>query len=103
SLMQLGWASFQAAMTEANRTFQAWDDHAKEFTNVARDIMRKRQQKFIPIKINARHLETQARLKYIKTFRDNHEQLQKTIVNVLGPSSGFGGEEGGSGLVDELG
>jgi dynein heavy chain 1 len=103
TLMHLDWSSFQAVMAEAERTFRAWDDSAKEFTNVARDVTRKRSEKFIPIKINARHLETQARLKYITNFRNNHEQLQRTIVNVLGPSS-MGSDEGSSTiLVDELG
>jgi dynein heavy chain 1 len=103
-LMKQDWTNFQSVMAEADRTFRSWDDNAKELTNVARDVMRKRtNEKFIPIKINARHLETQARLKYITNFRNNHEQLQRTIVNVLGPSSLMGDESAGAILVDELG
>ena len=62
-----------------------WDDNVKDFTNIARDVTRKRSDKFIPIKIVKRHDKTQDRLSYINTFRDNHEQLQNTIANVLGP------------------
>ena len=105
TLMHLDWSSFQAVMAEAERTFRAWDESAKEPspTRCPRRDEKTQLEKFIPIKINARHLETQARLKYITNFRNNHEQLQRTIVNVLGPSS-LGGDEGSSTvLVDELG
>jgi len=60
-------------------------------------VTRKRAEKFIPIKITRRHLETQKRLAYIKAFRHGHEQLQRTIANVLGPSNS------GSAQVLELG
>jgi dynein cytoplasmic 1 heavy chain len=103
-LMKQDWANFQSVMAEAERTFRSWDDNSKELTNVAREVMRKRTtEKFIPIKINARHLETQARLNYVSNFRNNHEQLQRTIVNVLGPSSLMSDESAGAILVGELG
>ena len=84
TLMHLEYRDFEALMNVADSIFDAWDDNAKDFTNVARDHMRKRAEKFIPIKVVGRHTPTQDRMSYVKTFRSNHEQLQRTIVNVLG-------------------
>ncbi|EFX05210.1 dynein heavy chain [Grosmannia clavigera kw1407] len=86
-LVDLDYAEFNRVMSATNDIFRAWDDNVKEFTNVAREVTRRRNDKFIPIKINPRHAQLQARLKYIQTFRENHEQLQRTIVTVLGPTA----------------
>src|SRR5204863_5539475 len=85
ALMQLDYKDFKSLMVMCDSIFRTWDDSVKEFTNVAREYTRRRNEKFIPIKISPKHAELQQRLKYITTFRDNHEQLQRTIVNVLGP------------------
>lgn len=84
TLMHLEFRDFQAVMAVAEDIWATWDDHAKDFTNVARELMRKRAEKFMPIKVVGRHARTQDRMTYIKTFRVNHEQLQRTIVTVLG-------------------
>lgn len=87
SLMHLEYAEFESIMKTADVIWRTWEENVKEFTNVAREVTRRRNEKFIPIKIAARHINTQERLKYISTFRKNHEQLQRTIVNVLGSRS----------------
>ncbi|PHH83521.1 hypothetical protein CDD83_2976 [Cordyceps sp. RAO-2017] len=84
-LVNLDYPQFQALMRTCDGIFRAWEDNVKEFTNVAREVTRRRNEKFIPIKINRKHSELESRIKYVGTFRDNHEQLQRTIVNVLGP------------------
>ena len=84
TLMHLEFKDFETVMDVAENIWNTWDEHAKDFTNVARELMRKRAEKFMPIKVIGRHLKTQDRMNYIKTFRVNHEQLQRTIVTVLG-------------------
>ena len=84
TLMHLDFKDFEAVMAVAEGIWSAWDDYAKDFTNVARELMRKRNEKFMPIKVVGRHAKTQDRMTYIQTFRINHEQLQRTIVTVLG-------------------
>ena len=84
TLMHLDFKEFEAVMDIAENIWSTWDEHAKDFTNVARELMRKRPERFIPIKVVGRHSETQDRMNYIRTFRVNHEQLQRTIVTVLG-------------------
>jgi dynein heavy chain 1 len=92
-LMHLEYREFDALMEVAQKIFSTWDDNVNGFTNVARDVTRKRSERFIPIKISARHLETQERIAYIRTFRHGHEQLQRTIANVLGPNNAISSQD----------
>lgn len=108
SLMHLDYPEFQSIMKTADGIWRTWEDNVKEFTNVAREVTRRRNEKFIPIKIAARHIHTQERLKYISTFRTNHEQLQRTIVNVLGSNASSKNPTDGSQpyeavIVEEIG
>lgn len=97
TVMHLDFKEFRNLMRDAQLVWRAWDDNLKEFTNVARDALRRRNEKFIAIKVKSRHSETQDRLKYINTFRTNHEQLQRTISNVLNAKSNQSGTSFGSG------
>lgn len=85
SLMPMPYTDFENLVEVAEGIWRTWDDSVREFTNVARDLTRRRNEKFIPIKITARHDKTQERLQYVHNFRKNHEQLQRTIMDVLGP------------------
>lgn len=87
TLMHLDYQDFQLLMDKVESVWKTWDENVKDFTNTARESVRRKNERFIPIKINPRHTKTQERLSYIRTFRTNHEQLQRTIVNVLGPKS----------------
>lgn len=108
TLMHLDYREFQTLTNSAEKIWRTWDENIKEFTNVAREVTRRRNEKFIPIKIIPKHADLQARLKYVSTFRDNHEQLQRTIVNVLGPKAQVNGDSDGANvngaiLVEEMG
>ncbi|KAJ5098437.1 hypothetical protein N7532_005438 [Penicillium argentinense] len=108
-VLHLDYREFRSLMKITQAIWRTWDENLKEFTNVARESTRRRNEKFIPIKINARHDKTRERLKYIDTFRVNHEQLQKTIINVLGPKNlspaetGAGVDSDGAVIVEEIG
>ncbi|EOO03106.1 putative dynein heavy chain protein [Phaeoacremonium minimum UCRPA7] len=107
-LVDLDYQEFRSIMNTTTDIFKTWDENVKEFTNVAREVTRRRNEKFIPIKINSKHAELQARLKYVGNFRDNHEQLQRTIVNVLGPKATVNGTvetpaTNGAIVVEEIG
>ncbi|KUM66682.1 hypothetical protein ACN42_g360 [Penicillium freii] len=109
TVLHLDYREFRSLMKTTQAIWRTWDENLKEFTNVARESTRRRNEKFIPIKINARHDKTRERVKYIDTFRINHEQLQKTIINVLGPNSSSSAENGagvdadGAVIVEEIG
>ncbi|KAI9667857.1 MAG: hypothetical protein M1821_000676 [Bathelium mastoideum] len=107
TLMHLDFKEFESILDATDQIWRTWDDNIKEFTNLAREVTRKRQERFIPIKIAPRHQSTQERLKYINTFRINHEQLQRTIMDVLTPKQGskesIDGVTGGETLIEEIG
>lgn len=106
TLMQVRFEDFQKIIDSVKGVWECWTNNVKEFTNVAREVTRRRNDKFIPIKITNKHDTTQGRLEFIAKFRVEHEQLQRTIVQVLGPEDE--GAEGLDGvaapvLVEELG
>ncbi|KAL1605495.1 dynein heavy chain [Nothophoma quercina] len=104
TLMHMDFPEFQAIMDVAEKIWRTWEDDVKEFTNVAREVTRRRNEKFIPIKINPRHRETEERIRYVTTFRKNHEQLQRTIVNVLGTqSTSSDGTQTKEVIIEEIG
>ncbi|CAG8270805.1 unnamed protein product [Penicillium olsonii] len=109
AILHLDYREFRSLMKITQAIWRTWDENLKEFTNVARESTRRRNEKFIPIKINARHDKTRERVKYVDTFRINHEQLQKTIINVLGPNSSSSAETAagvdadGAVIVEEIG
>ncbi|GEM09361.1 cytoplasmic dynein heavy chain 1 [Rhodotorula toruloides] len=82
-LTYLDYPLFEQAMRAAEGVFQAWDESFKEFTNVAREVTRKRGERFIPIKINPGHAKLQERVLYFRHFRKQHQQLQ-VMVGPLG-------------------
>ncbi|QIW99025.1 hypothetical protein AMS68_004543 [Peltaster fructicola] len=92
-LMHLAFEDFQKLMSSINELWAFWEENVKEFTNVAREVTRRRNDKFIPIRIEKRHGKTQDRLAYVNTFRTNHDQLQRTIGSVLGPDDEAEGED----------
>ena len=92
TLMQLNYDEFSSIMRRVEEVYDFWDEDIKEFTNSAREATRKRTDKFVPIKITKRHDKTQDRLSYIDKFRTVHNQLQRTIGNVLGPETDATGE-----------
>ncbi|GAA5850789.1 hypothetical protein JCM8547_009091 [Rhodosporidiobolus lusitaniae] len=92
-LTYMDYPLFERAMSSSSHVFQAWDDSFKEFTNVAREVTRKRSEKFIPIKISPAHAQLQERVLYLRQFRKQHHQLQ-VMVGPLGSETRRAGEVG---------
>ncbi|RKP12335.1 dync1h1 protein, partial [Piptocephalis cylindrospora] len=86
-IMFMEYGDFERAMSGAEEVFRTWDELVKEFTNVAREVTRKRSEKFIPIKINAAHAKLQERMSFVRAFRRQHEQLYQTIVRETAEST----------------
>ncbi|THG97891.1 hypothetical protein EW026_g4197 [Hermanssonia centrifuga] len=81
--------------------FRTWDDNIKEFTNVAREMTKKRSEKFIPIKVVPAHAKLQDRVRYLRDWRKQHEQL----AVMTGPTKGLSGvgmEVGGVDMEQEV-
>jgi len=93
--------TFERLLNQTNNIFRTWDDQSKEFTNVARDVTRKRNEKFIPIKIKPAHEKLQERTRYLAEWRRKHEQL----AVMTGPTKGLaagGLEVGGMDMEEEV-
>jgi hypothetical protein len=102
---RLAYAPYETCervLGQALLIFRVWDDCVKEFTIVARDVMRKRVEKFIPIKLVSAHATLQERVRYLKEWRKQHEQL----AVMTGPTKGLGlgalAIGGGTGAGGEL-
>ncbi|ORY81439.1 dynein heavy chain, cytosolic [Protomyces lactucae-debilis] len=85
-LMTLDLPAFQLVMEEVEEVFATWDDRLKEFQDTARDMLRKRGEKFTAVKTASRHAKIQERLAYLKAFRLSHEQLQATMMRITSQS-----------------
>ena len=68
----------------------------KEFTNVAREVTRRRSEKFIPIKVVPAHAKLMERCRYLREWRTKHEQL----AVMTGPTKGLGGTGREVGAID---
>ncbi|TIC08181.1 hypothetical protein E3Q16_00047 [Wallemia mellicola] len=88
-LMYMEYESFERSINAADSAFRVWDDVLKEFTNVAREVTRKRSEKFLPIKINAAHWKLAERCNYLRNFRKQHEQL-RTMTAMKNTKAGSG-------------
>ncbi|CAG8670602.1 1997_t:CDS:2, partial [Paraglomus brasilianum] len=86
-LMYAEYEDFERLMSSAEEVFYTWDECMKDFTNVARDIARKRSEKrsekFTRIQITPAHAKLHERVSFVKNFRKQHEQLHQTIVKVM--------------------
>lgn len=82
--------------------FRTWDELIKEFTNVAREVTRKRLEKFIPIKVVPAHAKLQERARYLREWRKQHEQLAVMTGPTKGLGGGGGSELGGVDMEEEV-
>lgn len=67
--------AFCGTLDAADHVLAVWDEELKEFVYVARDVTRKRGDKFIPIKVHAAHAPLRTRLGYLRRLRRAHEEL----------------------------
>ena len=93
--------TFERLLSQTHNIFRTWDDQMKEFTNVAREVSRKRNEQFIPINIVPARAKLRERTRYLGEWRKQHEQL----AVMTGPTKGLGGvgmEVGGMDMEEEV-
>ncbi|PNS18432.1 Dynein heavy chain, cytoplasmic [Sphaceloma murrayae] len=104
AIMHLEYSEFQHLHETVNCLWEIWDENIKDFTNVAREAIRRRHEKFIAMKVEPRFKQLRERLSYISTFRNGHEQLRSTIADVLGEDDNMDGpEKSQAAVTDEMG
>ncbi|EDR09748.1 dynein heavy chain protein 2 [Laccaria bicolor S238N-H82] len=94
------YPTFERLLAQTTGIFRTWDDLIKEFTNVAREVTRKRSEKFIPIKVVPAHGKLVERVRYLREWRKQHEQLAVMTGPTRGLGVGLGGEGGVGGGMD---
>jgi len=92
-LMYMPFEEFENVTNGCDIVFNTWKENSREFTNIARDTVRRRKEKFILVKIDAAHEKLQERINFIKDFRIRHEHLQKTIEKIIKSDSEYAGDE----------
>jgi hypothetical protein len=98
-LLVIDYQSFERLINNFNLIFKAWDEQAKEFVSVAREVTRKRSDRFVPIKIHAVHCLLQERIQFVSHFRSLHEKLVFTLHQTLKQKSAMLGIDGESALL----
>lgn len=88
-LMHLPFDEFEALYDKCFLVFRTWEEQIKEFTTVAREMTRKRAEKFIPIKVVTSHAKLQERLEFICKFRLQHEQLHSIFSKAVSGGNDF--------------
>ncbi|CEP21047.1 unnamed protein product [Cyberlindnera jadinii] len=84
-LMELDYEAFTAETKEIYSVFETWDRCTKEFTNLARELLRKREEKFIFVKVNSKTTFLKDRLDEVVTFRKAHQNFSYSLghLNLL--------------------
>lgn len=82
NLMSLDFEQFNIEVQELNSIFDTWDRQAKEFTNVARELLRKRGEKFLFVRINSKTIHMKDRIQEALSFRSSHNELVDTLSRV---------------------
>ncbi|KAJ8475485.1 hypothetical protein ONZ51_g6524 [Trametes cubensis] len=100
-LLYTPYDTFERLLSQTMAIFRTWDDHMKEFTNIAREVTRKRGEKFIPIKVVPAHAKLQDRIRYLRDWRKQHEQLAVMTAPTKG-LGGVGNEIGGMDMEAEV-
>ncbi|TXT09077.1 hypothetical protein VHUM_02551 [Vanrija humicola] len=90
-LMYMDYGKFEQVMSVTTELFTNWDELSKDYTNVAREVTRKRAEKFISIKVNPAHLKLEERIRYLRNFRRSHEQL-RVMTSSTRSFSGLGND-----------
>ncbi|KAF2152302.1 hypothetical protein K461DRAFT_241389 [Myriangium duriaei CBS 260.36] len=83
-IMHLDYSEFKSLLETVDELWEVWDAHARDFINISREAIRRRHEKFIAMKVEPRFKSLRQRIAYIRTFRNGHEQLRRTISDVLG-------------------
>jgi dynein heavy chain 1 len=81
------YETFDRLLGQVTAIFWMWDLLVKDFKDVARQVARKRSEKFIPVKVANAHAKLQKRCDYLMDWRSKHEQL----AVMTDPTRGLGG------------
>ncbi|KAH3681221.1 hypothetical protein WICPIJ_007804 [Wickerhamomyces pijperi] len=79
TLMSLPYDEFQLKVSELEECFDTWDRQLKEFTNLIRELVRKRGDKYMIVKLSPKTDDTKEVLRHIIDFRSSHQTFIKSV------------------------
>ncbi|KAJ3322044.1 hypothetical protein HDV06_003645 [Boothiomyces sp. JEL0866] len=89
NLMFLDINEFKTTVDECKKIFDTWEEYIKEFYSIGRfliskyrEVIRKRVEKLIPVKVEKYHQLLEERLDFIANFRIQHDQLSTTLKKI---------------------
>ncbi|KAJ3260954.1 hypothetical protein HK103_006909 [Boothiomyces macroporosus] len=82
NLMFLDIHEFKHTIDECKTIFDTWEEYIKEFYSIGREVIRKRVEKLIPVKVESYHQMLEERLDFIANFRIQHDQLSTTLKKI---------------------
>lgn len=95
-LMHLKHSEFELLMDQVRQMLRTWDEGAREYTRVARELKIKRGDTHGTVTIKSQHAKLAERLQYVLQLREGHEKFRESLVVV------FQGEPDGAASIDEL-
>jgi len=85
-LMELPIDDFREIMSQCQSLFKIWDENARSFRELARDLSKRRGSERLPPKIAFEHTSLQERVMEIDAFRGEHYKLASVIEDVVSNS-----------------
>ncbi|ODQ81979.1 hypothetical protein BABINDRAFT_160194 [Babjeviella inositovora NRRL Y-12698] len=74
-LMELEHADFTTAVAGITSVFSTFDSQMKDFASLARELLRKRSEKYMYVKVLSKTDALAARIVHVSAFRARHEEL----------------------------
>ncbi|KAG7885719.1 hypothetical protein KL938_000751 [Ogataea parapolymorpha] len=81
-VMELAYADFKLISDQVDDLLNNLDDHIKDFTTMARELLRKRSDKFIAVRIVVPD-ELKKAVSKAAGFRSQHEELREIVSNLV--------------------
>ncbi|KAF7306378.1 Dynein heavy chain [Mycena indigotica] len=77
SLIDVPYTTCENHFVDAATVFETWRKHCREFSCVAREVGRRRAERFIPIKVVTPHYVLQERVREFQELRHKHARLEE--------------------------
>jgi dynein heavy chain 1 len=82
NIMSLNFGEFMEQTEQLYAVLETWDRQVKEFINLARELLRKRDEKFLFVKINSKTTLIKERLDDSVEFRNAHREFADALKNL---------------------
>ncbi|EJD04235.1 uncharacterized protein FOMMEDRAFT_146241 [Fomitiporia mediterranea MF3/22] len=86
-LADQSYSTFDRLMSQTMDVFRIWDDEIKDLKCATREVLRRRAERFVPIKIRPAHAKLRERIRCLRELRREHYQLATMTNRKLCPGT----------------